>query len=42
MSAVLGRRAWVRDFGFDLDSERCAMDELLGQLTRQSFARAAW
>jgi len=39
MSAVLPRRTWVRNFGFDLDSERCGMDELLGQLTRRSFAR---
>src|SRR5262249_21250007 len=35
-----GRQDWVREFDFDLDDERHAMGELLGQLSEQSFAQA--
>lgn len=38
MNTVLARRTGVREFDFDLDGERHAMGELLGQLER-SFSQ---
>jgi hypothetical protein len=40
MNTVLARRTGVREFDFDLDGERRAMGELLGQLSERSFAQA--
>jgi hypothetical protein len=40
MNTVLTRRTGVREFDFDLDSERHAMGELLGQLSERSFTQA--
>jgi hypothetical protein len=40
MNTVLARRTGVRAFNFDLDGERRAMGELLGQLSERSFAQA--
>lgn len=40
MNTVLARRTGVRAFDFDLDGERHAMGELLGQLSERSFAQA--
>jgi hypothetical protein len=40
MNAVLARRTGVREFDFDLDGERHAMGELLGQLSERSFGQA--
>jgi hypothetical protein len=37
---VLARRTGVREFDFDLDGERHAMGELLGQLSERSFGQA--
>jgi hypothetical protein len=37
MNTVLARRTGVREFDFDLDGERHAMGELLGQLSERSF-----
>jgi hypothetical protein len=37
MNTVLARRTGVREFNFDLDGERRAMGELLGQLSERSF-----
>jgi hypothetical protein len=39
MNTVLGRRAGVREFDFDLDGERRAMGELLGQPPSAASAR---
>jgi hypothetical protein len=41
MSAALARRTRVREFNFDLDGERHAMGELLGQLSERSFSEAS-
>jgi hypothetical protein len=38
-NTVLARRTRVREFDFDLDSERHAMGELLEQLSLRSFAQ---
>ena len=40
MNTVLARRTGVREFDFDLDGERHAMGELLGQLSERSFGQA--
>lgn len=40
MNTVLARRTGVREFDFDLDGERHAMGELLGQLSERSFSQA--
>jgi hypothetical protein len=40
MKTVLTRRTGVREFDFDLDGERHAMGELLGQLSERSFGQA--
>jgi hypothetical protein len=40
MNTVLARRAGVREFDFDLDGERRAMGELLGQPSERSFSQA--
>lgn len=40
MNTVLARRTGVREFDFDLDSERHAMGELLGGLSERSFGQA--
>jgi hypothetical protein len=40
MNTVLARRTGVRAFDFDLDGERKAMGELLGQISERSFRRA--
>lgn len=40
MNTVLARRTGVREFDFDLDGERHAMGELLGQLSERSFGKA--
>ncbi len=40
MNTVLARRTGVREFDFDLDGERRAMGELLGQLSERSFQQA--
>ena len=40
MNTVLARRTGVREFDFDLDGERHAMGELLGQLSDRSFGQA--
>ena len=40
MNTVLARRTGVREFDFDLDGERHAMGELLGQLPQRSFGQA--
>jgi hypothetical protein len=39
MNTVLARRTGVREFDFDLDSERHAMGELFGQLSDRSFSQ---
>jgi len=39
-NTVLARRTGVREFDFDLDGERRAMGELLGQLSERSFSQA--
>jgi hypothetical protein len=39
MNTVLARRTGVSEFDFDLDGERHAMGELLGQLSERSFAQ---
>jgi len=39
INTVLARRTGVREFDFELDSERRAMGELLGQLSERSFAQ---
>jgi hypothetical protein len=41
MNAVLARRTGVREFDFDLDGERHAMGELLGQLSERSFGETS-
>jgi hypothetical protein len=41
VNTVLARRAGVREFDFDLDGERHAMGELLGQLSERSFGEAS-
>ena len=40
INTVLARRTGVREFDFDLDGERRAMGELLGQLSERSFSKA--
>ena len=40
LNTVLSRRTGVREFDFELDGERHAMGELLGQLSERSFAQA--
>ena len=40
MNTVLARRTGIREFDFDLDGERHAMGELLGQLCERSFGQA--
>jgi hypothetical protein len=40
MNTVLSRRIGVREFDFDLDGERRAMGELLGQLSERSLGQA--
>jgi len=40
MNKVLACRTGIRDFDFDLDGERHAMGELLGQLSERSFNQA--
>ncbi len=40
MNTVLARRTGIREFDFDLDGERHAMGELLGQLSERSFGQA--
>jgi hypothetical protein len=40
MNTVLARRTGTREFDFDLDGERHAMGELLGQLSERSFTQA--
>ncbi len=40
MNTVLTRRTGVREFDFDLDGERHALGELLGQLSERSFSQA--
>jgi hypothetical protein len=40
VNTVLSRRTGVREFDFDLDGERHAMGELLGQLPERSFGLA--
>jgi hypothetical protein len=40
MNTVLARGTGIREFDFDLEGERHAMGELLGQLSERSFARA--
>jgi hypothetical protein len=40
MNTVLARRPGIGESGFDLDGERHAMGELLGQLSERSFSQA--
>jgi hypothetical protein len=40
INTVLARRTGVREFDFDLDGERHAMGELLGQLSDRSFSQS--
>jgi hypothetical protein len=40
MNSVLAGRTGVREFDFDLDGERRAMGELLGQISERSFSEA--
>jgi hypothetical protein len=40
-NTVLSCRTGVREFNFDLDGERHAMGELLGQLSERSFGEAS-
>jgi hypothetical protein len=40
MNTVLARRTGVQGFDFDLDGERRAMGELLGQISERSFGQA--
>lgn len=40
MNTVLTRRTGVREFHFDLDGERRAMGELLGEISERSFQQA--
>jgi len=41
MNTVLARRTGIRGFDFNLDGERHAMGELLGQLSERSFGEAS-
>jgi hypothetical protein len=40
INTVLTRRTGVREFNFDLDGERAAMGELLGEISERSYRKA--